>query len=274
MNRQPHPLRGDFEWHRPATKSRRLSKEQVDLYDREGFFVLEDAFTSADLQPVIAELDRFEADTTKMLKEHSEDGTWFINRADEITFSAQLVHRSKLLADFCRGPVFQDLVHDLIGPNVRLYWDQAVYKKPGNPQSFPWHQDNGYTFIEPQQYLTCWIALVDATEENGCPMVVPGVHREGTLEHEYTDLGFNCFQSTPEEVVVAPVRAGGIVVFSSLTPHSTGPNISDGIRKSYIVQFCPDGCVSVALDESGARVETPIENPETQFQVLVNGKPA
>ena len=65
-------------------------------------------------------------------------------------------------------------MHDLIGPDVRLYWDQAVYKKPGT-EEFRWHQDNGYTFIEPQQYLTCWVALTDTDEKNGCPWVVPGL---------------------------------------------------------------------------------------------------
>ena len=70
---------------------------------------------------------------------------------------------------------------DLIGPDVRLYWDQAVYKKPGTESPFPWHQDNGYAFVEPQQYLTCWVALTDATEDNGCPWVVPGLHRRGAL---------------------------------------------------------------------------------------------
>ncbi|MEH6581807.1 MAG: phytanoyl-CoA dioxygenase family protein, partial [Halioglobus sp.] len=265
---------GDFEWQRPNTTPRRLTEEQVDAYDQQGVFVLEGAFDTADLQPVIEELDRREEDMVKMLREHSDDGTLFINRADEITFSAQLVQQSELLADFCRGPVFQDLVHDLIGPDVRLYWDQAVYKKPGNPAPFPWHQDNGYTFIEPQQYLTCWVALVDATEENGCPHVIPGLHREGTLEHEYTDLGFNCFQGEPEGSVAAPVKAGGIVVFSSLTPHATGPNLTDGIRKAYIVQFCPDGCVAVSLKETGERIEIPVGNPETQFPVLVKGEAA
>ena len=39
-------------------------------------------------------------------------------------------------------------------------------------------------------YLTFWIPLTDATEENGCPWVVPKLHRRGTLEHLTTDLGF------------------------------------------------------------------------------------
>ena len=174
MNRRPHALRGDFRWLRPGTAPRYLSEEQVSAYNQDGFFVLEDVIDAATLEPVIAEIDLLEAQWTASLREQSEDGSLFINRADEITFSSQLVQRSELLADFCRGRLFQDLAHDLIGPDVRLYWDQAVYKKPGNPQPFPWHQDNGYIHIEPQQYLTCWVALTDATEDNGCPKVVPG----------------------------------------------------------------------------------------------------
>ena len=76
-----------------------------------------------------------------------------------------------------------DLCSDLLGPDVNLYWDQAVYKKPEKPRRVPWHQDNGYTYVEPQQYLTIWLALTDATEDNGCPVVAPGVHRMGTLAH-------------------------------------------------------------------------------------------
>ena len=53
---------------------------------------------------------------------------------------------------------------------MRLYWDQAVYKKPDTAASFPWHQDNGYAYVEPQQYLTCWIALTDATERERLPL--------------------------------------------------------------------------------------------------------
>ena len=73
-----------------------------------------------------------------------------------------------------------------------------MYKKPEKPRRFPWHQDNGYKFIEPQAYLTCWIAITDATEDNGCPHVAPGLHRLGTLEHTYVEpLGWECFTEPP-----------------------------------------------------------------------------
>ncbi|MEZ5248214.1 MAG: hypothetical protein R2713_03060 [Ilumatobacteraceae bacterium] len=48
------------------------------------------------------------------------------------------------MRQFASRPEFADLCHDLVGPDVRLYWDQAVYKKPEKPRRFPWHQDNGY----------------------------------------------------------------------------------------------------------------------------------
>ena len=145
-------------------------------------------------------------------------------------------------AAFVRHPHLVDLCLDAMGPDVDLYWDQAVYKKPEKPRRFPWHQDNGYAFVEPQQYLTCWIPLTDATEANGCPQVVPGLHRRGTLAHTYVDpLGFECFAEPPVAPRVAEAPVGSVVVFSSLTPHLTGPNTTDAVRKAYIVQYAPPG---------------------------------
>ncbi len=83
-------------------------------------------------------------------------------------------------------PVYQ-LLGGKFRDTVRLYWDQSVYKKSGRPQEFPWHQDNGYTFVEPQQYLTFWIPLVDVDVENGCPWIAPGMHKLGTLAHWVRD---------------------------------------------------------------------------------------
>ena len=71
------------------------------------------------------------------------------------------VKTSPTLRAFAAHPFIKDVCHDLLGPSVRLYWDQSVYKKTAQMREFPWHQDNGYTFIEPQQYLTFWLPLVD-----------------------------------------------------------------------------------------------------------------
>jgi ectoine hydroxylase-related dioxygenase (phytanoyl-CoA dioxygenase family) len=174
-----------------------------------------------------------------------------------------------------RHPAILELCADLVGPDVRLYWDQAVYKKTEKPRRVPWHQDNGYTYVEPQEYLTVWLALTDATEANGCPEVAPGAHRHGTLAHHYIDpLGWECLEEgTPS--VAAPVTAGGAVVFSSLTPHRTGPNLTDEVRKAYILQYCPSDAEVLQGDPSAgpAMKRVPCTAPERQYEVLRAGAP-
>jgi ectoine hydroxylase-related dioxygenase (phytanoyl-CoA dioxygenase family) len=164
---------------------------------------------------------------------------------------------------------------DLVGPDVRLYWDQAVYKKPEKPRRFPWHQDNGYAYVEPQQYLTCWLALTDATVANGCPWVAPGLHRMGTLAHAYVEpLGFECIEDA-DDAVPAEVRAGGAVVFSSLTPHMTGPNTTSAVRKAYILQYAPTGADRCEGDPRAGppTARQPCDAPDRQYEVLRGGVP-
>jgi phytanoyl-CoA hydroxylase len=260
-----HPLNRGFEW-RPvaAGARRRVTAEQARSFNECGYFVLEDAIDRETIARVTAEIDPWEAKVEEFLRAQP-NRRMMISEADGISFTVHLVKRSKVLREFAAAPIFTDLCHDLIGPDVRLYWDQAVYKKPEYPKHFPWHQDNGYTYIEPQAYLTCWIALTDATVDNGCPWVVPGGHLHGTLKHRASELGYVCREEDGPEATAAPVRAGGIVVFSSLTPHRTGPNLTKGVRKTYILQYAPDGA---HVAESGASCDA----PDRQYLILKNGE--
>jgi phytanoyl-CoA hydroxylase len=259
----PHPLNDGFTWTDHRGPFRALTEEQARAYDEQGFFVLEDALDPGTVAAVRAAIDPVEAELEAQLRASTEDGRVFIYRAGEITFTTHLVTRSPVLRDLVAAPPLRDVAVDLLGPDVRLYWDQAVYKKPGTESPFPWHQDNGYTFVRPQQYLTCWIALSDVTEENGCPWVVPGLHRRGTLAHRTTDLGFVCLDEAPDAVPV-PARAGSVIVFSSLTPHCTGANRTDEVRRAYIVQYAPDGART--YDEHGVVTGT-CDAPDRQFLV-------
>ncbi len=267
-----HPWNKEFSWQTPPSPYRRVTDRQARQWDDDGYFLLEDAIDDETLAEVQAAIDPFEEKSTAWLRK--QGGTMFIADADAITFTTHLVTRSPLLREFASSAVFADLTHDLIGPDTRLYWDQAVYKKPESPKEFPWHQDNGYTFVEPQQYLTCWVPLVDATVDNGCPWVAPGAHRQGTLEHWTTPVGYQCLEN-PEGVVSVEAPAGSIVVFSSLTPHRTGPNISDATRKAYILQYAPDGAVALKGDAPALPAErVPQDDPDRQFVVLRNGRSA
>lgn len=258
---QRHALNTDFEWRASSGALRRLSSDQARQYDEDGYFLLEGAFSADELAAVRDVIDPMEREGEDILRQR-DGGKTFIAKADAITFTIHLVKRSQVLKDFSRHAVFRDIAHDTLGPGARLYWDQAVYKKPGNPEEFPWHQDNGYTFTAPQQYLTCWVPLNDATLDNGCPWVVPGIHRLGTLRHDLTPLGLECLKD-PEDAVSVPARAGDVVVFSSLTPHRTGPNLTGKTRKAYILQYASDGAV-VHFEDGTV---TPANDPKRQFLV-------
>lgn len=262
MNPSRHPRNRAFAWSPSQPPYRRVTPKQARQYDEDGYFVLGEAFTHEEVDAIAAEIDPIEQEIERRLKADF-NGRLQIAKADAITFTLHLVRKSQVLRTFSRHQVFADLCRDLLGPNPRLYWDQAVYKKPGNPEEFPWHQDNGYTYVEPQQYLTCWVALNDATVDNGCPWVAPGLHRLGTLEHTMTELGQQCLEDPPG-AVAAPVKKGGIVVFSSLTPHRTGPNLTTGVRKSYILQYALDGAVAYSL---GADVAQRQDDAERQYLV-------
>jgi phytanoyl-CoA hydroxylase len=265
-----HELNTSFAWADHSGPFRALTVAQARQYDERGFFVLKDALGPDEVRALTEAIDPFEAHQEEALRT-LEGGRFFIARADEITFTTHLVVRSALLRSFTASARFADICADLIGPDVRLYWDQAVYKKPGTESPFPWHQDNGYAFVEPQQYLTCWVALTDATEENGCPWVVPGLHRRGTLAHEYSDIGFVCLHD-PEEAVPVPATAGSIVVFSSLTPHSTGPNRTPAVRKAYIVQFAPTGAAVVRTEPGRSTIRATADDESRQYEVLRGGR--
>ncbi len=266
MKPELHTFNKDFVWRCSPLSGSATTAAQVSQFTEDGFFVLEGAFDPDQVRRITEQIDPFEHEAEEALRSQP-DGRVFISKADAITFTKHLVTRSNPLRDLTFAEPLVGLCHDLIGPEVRLYWDQAVYKKPGNPDEFPFHQDNGYTYLEPQQYLTCWIALTDTDESNGCPWVVPGLHKLGTLAHRPTPLGWQCLTS-PQDAVPVPAAAGDIVVFSSLTPHRTGPNLTNEVRKSYIVQYAPDGAARRNDDGSALRQD----DAERQYIVLSNGR--
>lgn len=268
-----HPWNRDFRWASHQARAGFLGAAQVEAFDRDGYTVVPEILSTAELESAVAAIDAFESGTEGRLRERP-DGREAISEAGAITFTTHLVARSQILRDLSVHPRILAICADLVGPDVRLYWDQAVYKKPEKPRRFPWHQDNGYTFVDPQQYLTIWLALTDATVDNGCPQVAPGLHLLGTIRHRYVDpLGFECLEEVPDPAV-AEVPKGGAVVFSSLTPHLTGPNMTDSIRKAYILQYAPTGACVLQGDpreEPAGRV--PCDEPTRQYEVLRAGRP-
>ena len=265
METSLHPLNKSFSWRNARAPFHIINAEQCDRWNKSGYFRLESVFRREELQPLVDAIDPIEEKANQFLRT-IKDKRKLIARADELTFALHVVLQSKVARAFSKHIVFAKLCLDLLGPDCRLYWDQAVYKKPHCPEEFPWHQDNGYNFVIPQDYLSCWVPLVDATIDNGCPWVMPDISQSGTLEHWETDLGWQCLEGM-EQAIPLEAQAGDVVVFSSLTPHRTGPNMTSGERKSYILQYCHEGSVKV----SGSSRE-PQNHPDRQYPIVVNGR--
>ena len=265
MALKKHPQNKGFTWRNANAPFDLISEQHAHQWNEDGFFLLENVLPAELIAAVTEAIDPLEARTNAFLRT-LDDKRKYIARADEITFALHPVLKSDIVRKFSMHPVFAGLCLDLLGPTSRLYWDQAVYKKAYCPDEFPWHQDNGYNFVSPQDYLTCWVPLVDTTVENGCPWVMPGIHKTGTLEHWHTDLGWQCLSGMVDAVPVE-AKAGDVVVFSSLTPHRTGSNQTAGERKSYILQYSHDG----SLMHSDGEQQVPQDNPERQFLITKKG---
>jgi phytanoyl-CoA hydroxylase len=258
MRRALHPWNTGFVWPDHPGPYSTISADQARQFDELGYFVVEDAFDAQTLARLDAELAPGDELTKRFLAD-VPDGRFGVTGLDSQTVAPHAVTRSDYVRRFVADDVFAGLARDLIGPDVRLYWDQSVFKQPHGAEAVLWHQDNGYTYVDPQAYLTCWVAITDATPENGCIAVMPGVHRDGTLEHRNTPVGEECWGDWSNAVEV-PVRAGSIVVFTSLTPHATKRNTTDAVRKAYIVQYAPDGAVAYHGD--------PAAGPPRRTEVL------
>jgi len=127
---------------------------------------------------------------------------------------------------------------------IRIWHDQALIKGPyGNPTA--WHLDNPYWSFSSRQAISLWMALDDATLQNGCMIYLPGTHR--TARFENVGIGSNLgglFKVYPEWLEIAPaavpVPAGTAVYHNGLCAHGAGANMTNRPRRSMTCAYMPD----------------------------------
>jgi ectoine hydroxylase-related dioxygenase (phytanoyl-CoA dioxygenase family) len=223
------------------------SEEQKAAFREQGFFITEPLFDTATLDELAQEFERIRAEEDAAL---GKEGSRGITHKGKRYFLAGLHQRSEACRRLVTGRVLSELAVALMGPEVRLYWNQAVIKAPREGAAFAWHQDTGYVPIEPQEYLTIWLAVDEATVENGCIWVIPGSHHWGLQPHKRDEtLGDMVGYSGPDPGIPVPLKRGQAAVFSSLMLHSSGPNTSPGPRRAYVVQYAPTHAVNPRTGE-------------------------
>jgi ectoine hydroxylase-related dioxygenase (phytanoyl-CoA dioxygenase family) len=217
-----------------------ITPEQRAQLDENGYFLLENVFTKAEMDALAERIETYQRRHEEAIA--AKGGTEGISRASEITFTSHLAENDDEIKAFCQRPEFVAITTAILGPDIDLYWNQSVFKMPEGEKQFPWHQDDGYTPVTPSPYLTLWLALNDATPENGCISVMPGSHKRGLIPHEQTPIGLACHSTDdPDQGVQVPVKAGSMAVFYSLTMHKSGVNRSKGPRKAYVIQYSVAG---------------------------------
>lgn len=213
-----------------------ITGEQKAQLADDGYFLLENVFPRDEMDALTERIEMFQQRHEERLA--AGTGTEGISRASEITFTDHLAEQDETIRAFCLRPEFVAITTQLLGPDVDLYWNQSVFKQPEGEREFPWHQDDGYTPVEPSPYLTLWLSLNGATEENGTISVMPGSHTLGLVEHKSSPLGLVCHDNDdPNQGVIVNVPAGSMAVFHSTTFHKSGANRSKGPRKAYVIQY-------------------------------------
>jgi phytanoyl-CoA hydroxylase len=119
----------------------------------------------------------------------------------------------------------------VIGPNVKAMQSMLFIKSEGKPGQ-AWHQDEYFIPTRDRSLTAVWIALDDATVENGCLWVLPGSHRRAVLypTHEQSDPRFDCtveayaFPYRDEDAVPVEIPAGTALIFSGYLLHRSLKN--------------------------------------------------
>ncbi len=135
----------------------------------------------------------------------------------------------------------------LRGDGLVLDYDQLLAKPPQRPGGvFPWHQDLAYWPVTPDtRTATIWLAIDDATLDNGCMRFVPGSHLEERLRPHRPLCGDRGeahalvaeVDPARDQIVPVPIRRGDATVHHERVLHGSGGNGTAGWRRAYIVAF-------------------------------------
>ncbi|MDR3708597.1 MAG: phytanoyl-CoA dioxygenase family protein [Capsulimonadaceae bacterium] len=212
-------------------KARRLSTEQVSQYENDGYTLYN--------APVFApdEFARLKAIFEEDLARYGDEDL------DRIHF------RDKRLLPFLLSDAVLDLVEPLAGPNIGLWSSHFISKAPRTGKATPWHEDSAYwngRISTMAGICTVWLAIDEATPENGSMAVIPGTHRNGFSQYAPVDTAENIFGSEIKPELIDESKA----VYFSLKPnecslheariiHGAKANTSGKRRAGYTMRYFP-----------------------------------
>ncbi|MFN2464232.1 MAG: phytanoyl-CoA dioxygenase family protein [Candidatus Dormibacteria bacterium] len=207
-------------------------------YNRDGFAILRGAFSRE-------EVEELRADALRICRGEGETVVDGLSPAspgdsdDDVMRRYLCIHFPHKVSAIARRslahPSIVGALTSLIGPNVKCMQSMLFIKASGKPGQ-AWHQDEYFIPTRDRSLTAAWVALDDATQENGCMWMIPGSHKRGVLwpQHQHQDGRFDCtgeaysFPYTEADEVCCDVRAGDVVIFNGYVLHRSLPNTVPG----------------------------------------------
>jgi len=239
-----------------------LTAGQIGAYDRDGFLVLPDLVPVEECAALIARAAEIAAaapDEKSVFTTSEQDrvsderflasgpAITCFTEPDGVTL-AKIGHAlhdlDPAFAPFSRRPEFAAVLEDVGMSRPLLLQSMYLCKAALSGGEVGSHQDATFLWTDPVTVTGLWVALEDATVDNGCLWALPGGHRVVPLAERFRRLGGDA-DGTEFEQLVADVEvpadgwfpleatAGTVVVLHGLLPHRSSPNTSPRSRAAY-----------------------------------------
>ncbi len=210
-----------------------ITAEHAAFYQENGYLIVENALSNVEIEELRTEtvsICRGERGELRNGFTHSPEET----DADVIQryLCVHFPHKiSETMLRYLAHPVIVDVLTQVIGPNVKCMQSMLFVKSAGKPGQ-AWHQDEDFIPTRDRTLTGAWMALDDATIENGCLWVIPGSHQHGVLwpQEQQNDPRFDCtiesygYPYRDEDAIPVEVKAGAIVFFNGYLLHRSLPN--------------------------------------------------
>jgi phytanoyl-CoA hydroxylase len=190
--------------------------------------------------------DVLDADKIAEVSEHVE---WLCRENPDLR-PEQLHHTLMAKDPFWVGLVGDDRLLDIaeifLGPNIALFASHFISKPPEDGQPVLWHQDGSYWPLDPMEVTTLWLAVDDATPENGCMRVIPASHKTNLQKmNRRTDVanvlssGIDSEFVDEHKAVDIELKAGDVSVHHPNLIHGSNPNTSTNRRCGLTIRYIP-----------------------------------
>ncbi len=225
-----------------------LTPAQIQQYRRDGFLVYADLLSSTETAELAAGVARAVAALGKYKIANGPGWESGDSYYDQVFLQKlNLWKLDDVVKRYMLAPELGEMCATLEGVDgLRLYHDQTLQKQPwGNPTA--WHLDNPYWPFYTTHAISIWIALEDATVQNGCLWYLPGSQR--IVDYRNCGIGQDfaeLFKVYPElashEPVNAVMKAGSCGFHNGLTAHCAGVNLTPRNRPAMTAAYFDDGC--------------------------------